>query len=276
MLLPDEHGTYTLEGDISPEAIQSLLCVGPIGELLLTRIPLVTVKLAKRMASLQVKRLWIRGDVTRCAMRHIIPLPGLRYLNVSCMTSAAQLANFSKADCLEGFRSDLGMTEQDLLQVTQCASLRDLGAQNAALSPAVVSAIVSMPHLTTLDVEGTRFDDKMAKQISRSKTITSLHLGATRMTRAGLECLMLMEQLHALDLWALALNEKDLERLLDLPNLEFISLGGDAHAPPLDPRAVTALILACPSLRHVWLDGVELLAGQRQALEAKLAWLRIT
>lgn len=49
-----------------------------------------------------------------------------------------------------------------------------------------------MPNLTALDLEGTRFDDKMAEKISRSTTIGSLDVGGTRLTRAGLAHLVTM------------------------------------------------------------------------------------
>jgi len=116
----------------------------------------------------------------------------------------------------------------------------------------------------------------MAKKISRSTTIASLALGATRLTRAGLADLVTMTQLHSLDLWALALNATDLTMLLALPNLEYVSLGGMDNAPSLDSDSITRLVLESRSLKRVWLDGVRLQRGQRDALEAKLEWLRFT
>jgi hypothetical protein len=275
MRVPNNEDAYTLETDIVAEDIQQLLTVAPVRELVLTKIPLVTVKLARRLAGLQVEQLWIRGDVTRRAIRHIIQIPGLQELNVS-LNGPGQIANFGKAGRLAIFRADYCMTEDDLLQVAQCPALRELGAQSAKLSPAAIAAIASMPHLTTLDLEGTAFNDKMAKQIACSRTIASLALGATCMTGTGLVHLVEMKQLHSLDLWALNLRGTDLQLLLELPKLEYLSLGGNEHWRSPDPDAVTALLLACPSIKHVWLDGVHLQDAQRAALEARLDSLRVT
>lgn len=273
---PDARGWYSLEHDVDPEVIRQLEQLVPIEKLSLTKIPLITVELAKRLSGLRVEHLWLWCDVTRRAMRHVVQLPGLRELDVLCMRGPGELANFRKARDLEIFRANHYMTEEDLFQVTQCESLRELGAQNVELSLASISAILSLPSLTSLDLEATRFDDRMAKRTSRSKTIKNLHVGATRITRTGLEHLVRMEQLSSLDLWATALNELDLRLLLNLPNLEYLSLGNYDGLPPLNSDEVTRLILECPSLRRVWLDGIQLQTTQKEALEARLDSLRVT
>ena len=273
---PDSRGWYSVERDIDPEVVQQLSQVGLIEKLSITNIPLITVDLAKRFSRLRVDQLWLWCDVTRRAMRHVIQLPGLRVLDVLCIRGPGQLENFQKAEKLEEFRANHCMTEADLLQVAQCAQLRELGAQHAEISINSLSAILSLPSLTTLDLEGTRFDDKMAKRVSRSKTITSLDLGATRITRVGLEHLVQMEQLRSLDLWATDLSERDLRLLLNLPNLEYLSLGNYDGLHQLQSNEVTQLILESPGLKRVWLDGVILDVTQKSALEARLESLRIT
>lgn len=64
--------------------------------------------------------------------------------------------------------------------------------------------------------------------------------------------------------------------LLALPNLEYVSLGGNGDTPPLDADALTTLILESRSLKRVWLDGVQLEHRHREALDAKLESLRVT
>ncbi len=192
------------------------------------------------------------------------------------MRGPGKLRNFHKAVQLEVFRANHYMADSDLLQVAQCPSIRVLGAQNAKLTRSGFAALMAMPKLAELDLEGTRFDDWMARKLSRSTTIKALEVGNTRLTRAGLAHLVTMPQLHSLDLWALDLNTTDLGMLRALPNLEYVSLGANHAAPPLDADAVTSLILECRNLKRVWLDGVRLERDQQDALEAKLEYLRIT
>ena len=276
MIQPDERGYYRLTRELSAETLQqlaSLSAVEPL-KLSITKIAQFGIGHARRLAGLRLAQLWIWCDVTRGAMNHILALDGLRELDILCMTRPGKLKNFHKATQLEVFRANHYMTESDLLQVAQCPSIRVLGAQNADLSESAFAALLSMPELTTLDLEATRFDDKMAKKISRSTTICALDVGGTRLTRVGIAHLATMTQLHSLDLWALDLNAPDLAMLAALPNLEYLSLGGNGSALPLDADAITALILESKSLKRVWLDGVRLERAQQDALEAKLESLR--
>jgi hypothetical protein len=209
-------------------------------------------------------------------MRYIVQIPGLRTLDVLCIKGPSVLDNFRKAQSLETFRANHYMTEADLLEVTQCSRLTELGAQGAKLSSAALAAILALPSLVSLDIESTRFDDSMAKKVSRSKTIESLDVGATRLTGAGLRHLAQMQQLRSIDLWATDVAEADLPLLLDLPRLEYVSLGNCDHLPQLSAETVCNLILSAPSLKRVWLDGIRLHAAQKEALENKLESLRIT
>ena len=247
-------------------------------KLSITKIAQFGIGHATCLAGLRVEQLWIWCDVTRAAMNQILQLEGLRELDILCMSSPGKLKNFHKAVQLEVFRANHYMTEPDLLQVAQCPSIRVLGAQNSDLTRSAFAALLSKTNLTALDLEGTRFDDKMAKKISRS-TVSSLDIGGTRVTRAGLGHLMKMNQFRSLDLWALDLNATDLTMLLALPNLEYleyVSVGGNDSAPTLDADAITKLILESCSLKRVWLDGVRLDRYQRDALEAKLESLRLS
>lgn len=275
-ILPNSQGWYSLERDIEIDAVAQLREIGPIAKLSLAKIPLVTVKLAQRLSGLNVENLWLWSDVTRRAMRYIVQIPGLRTLDVLCIKGPSVLDNFRKAQSLETFRANHYMTEADLLEVTQCSRLTELGAQGAKLSSAALAAILALPSLVSLDIESTRFDDSMAKKVSRSKTIESLDVGATRLTGAGLRHLAQMQQLRSIDLWATDVTEADLPLLLDLPRLEYVSLGNYDHLPQLSAETVCNLILSAPSLKRVWLDGIQLHAAQREALENKLESLRIT
>jgi hypothetical protein len=275
---PDEQGYYCLTRELLPATLLQLAVLSAVAPLKLkiTQIAQFGIGHARCLAGLRIAAVWIWCDVTRAAMNHLLRLEGLRELDILCMTGPGKLKNFHKAAQLEVFRANHYMTECDLLQVAQGVAIRVLGAQNADLTRSAFAALLSMPELTALDLEGTRFDDMMAKKISRSITINSLELGRTRLTRAGLEHLVKMTQLHSLDLWALDLNAADLTLLQALPALAYLSIGGDDDVPSLNAQAITTLILQIPSLRHVWLDGVRLACSQREALETKLASLRVS
>ena len=272
----DPRGWYTLEHDIDPAVVEQLRQVGPIDKLSATKIPLVTVKLARRLSGLRVHNLWLWSDVTRRAMRQIVQIQGLRVLDVLCMKGPGKLENFRRAETLETFRANHYMTEADLMEVTQCTQLVELGAQGAELSTKSVAAILALPNLTSLDLESTRFNDSIAKKVSRSKTIESLDVGATHVTGVGLEHLAQMKQIRSIDLWATDITEADLRLLLEMPNLEYVSLGNCDGCQQLDAEKVASVILESPSLKRVWLDGIRLNEVQKSALETKLECLRVT
>ena len=272
----DPAGWYGLERDVTPEAVAQLHVHSPVVKLSLTKIPLVSVRLARRLHGLHVDRLWLWSTVTRRAMRHIVQLPGLRVLDVLDIRGPDILGSFHRAHQLEEFRANCGLTALDLMEVAQCGSLRELGAQNAALTQDALAAILELPQLRTLDVEATRFDDKLAKQLSRSPTIEALDVGATRLTGAGLAHLTHMQQLKSLDLWATRITETDLPLLLQFPQLEYLSLGNYDGFQQLNAEAVCNTILQLPSIKRVWLDGMHLQPAQKDALEQKLESLRVT
>lgn len=275
-ICPDSQGGYSLERDIDPKVLDQLKEVGPIAKLSLTRIPLVTVELALRLSELHIENLWLWSDVTRRAMRHIVQTPGLMTLDVLCIKGPGALGEFRKAKNLSAFRANHSMTEADLLEVTQCSRLTELGAQGARLSSESLAAILALPNLSSLDIESTRFDDSMAKKVARSKTIEALDVGATRITGKGLEHLAQMPQLRSIDLWATEIAEADLPLLQGIPRLEYVSLGNHEGLPQLNAESVCNVILSLPSIKRVWLDGIRLDAAQKDALEKKLESLRVT
>lgn len=116
----------------------------------------------------------------------------------------------------------------------------------------------------------------MVRRISRSTTITSLEIGGTRLTRKGLQHLVNMQQLEALDIWATRLSLEDLRLLPALGRLEYLSLGEYYGIHSLDPAGVVEVLLAMPGLKRVWLDGVRLDAVQKAMLEARFERFRHT
>jgi hypothetical protein len=192
------------------------------------------------------------------------------------ITGPGSMAHFAKAQQLHTFRANCGMSESDLLQLAQCETLVEVGAQSADLTPSALAALLALPALERLDIEGTQFDDSMARRLCRSRTMTSLSIGATKIGRPGLVHLVEMQQLRELDLWANRLIEDDFELLSALPRLEYISLGGYEWDPSFDAAKLIPVLMAHPSLQQVWLDGVTLSVEQETLLRTRIPRLRVS
>lgn len=275
---PPKDDWTKLEGRISAGDIRRLGSRGAIEKLSLTKMPTLTAKVAQGLSSLQsVDQLWLWCDVTRTAMRHVIAVPGLRTLDILNIVKPGRLESFSAASNLEVFRGNHYLTEEDLLQITTCKSLRELGAQGAEVSLRAIRQILELPKLESLDLEGSEFNDEMAEQISTSTLLTSLDIGATRITRAGLKHLCKMRQLRSLDLWAIAsIQESDLDLLTELPNLEYVSVGEYSEVASFNAETLLPRLNAVSSLKRIWLDGVRLDPPHRESLEARYEAVRIT
>ncbi len=272
-----EDGWIKLTGPVSAGSIRDLARFGDVEKLSITQDSPLTEALARAFGALKsVNALWLWCDVTPAAMQHVIRIPGLRVLDVLYMRHPGRLAPFRAAGTLEQFRCNIGLTERDLLAVSTCPSLREIGAQSSALTPRAVEALLRLPALESLDIESTRFDDAMAERLSTSRLLRALDVGATRITRNGLEAICGMTQLTSLDLWATGIVEDDLDLLARLPLLEYLSIGNYEGAASLDADLVVPRLLALPSLRRIWLDGIALRPEQRAELEAKCERVRIT
>lgn len=273
----DARGWYNIKGTPAPEAIRTLGAIPHIKKLSITDVRLLTVDLAKHFRSLQsVEWMWLWCDVTRAAMRHIVRIPGLKVLDVLNMKAPGSLEGFEVATTLHTVRANHYLREQDVLAITQCATLQELSIQSAELTPKVLTALQSLKELRVLDVEGTAFDDSMAVALSDSETLEALDMGATKVSRVGLQALTSMRQLRSLDLWATKITEADLELLGNLPKLEYLSVGNYEEMPSLDAAKLVPLLLSLPSLKRVWLDGVTITDRQSSELQARLQSVRIT
>ena len=95
-------------------------------------------------------------------------------------------------------------------------------------------------------------------------------LGAGTTGHAGLNHLLRLQGLQSLDLWGTRLSVDDLRLVKDWPLLNYLSIGQPFGIPALDPDAITELLLACPSLKRAWVDGVDLQTEHLSALNARL------
>ena len=267
----------SLKGEILQKDIKALASRGTITKLSLTDAPLLTVKEAQAFAFLPpVHWLWLWREVARSAMKDVISIPELRTLDMMNLAGRGKLASFANAERLEVFRCNHCLTAADLLAVAEGPSLREIGAQGAEISATVLDRLLAVPKLDSLDLEATEFTDEMARQVSQSTRLLSLDLGATRITKKGLAHICRMGQLRSLDLWETQLDQKDVELLKALPNLEYVSVGTFSGKEKFDAKVLLRQLAEMPSLRRIWLDGVRVDEWQREELEKRYAYVRIT
>lgn len=277
LLGPDDSGWYAFRGNSGDDTLGTLRAPDHIPRLSLADMPLVTVRHVKALSRLRsIGHLWAWCSVTRPAMRHLVQLPGLRQVDVLHLVGPGRLGHFGQARNLAIFRANHCMTEDDLLGVAKCESIQELGAQGSKLTRKALSALMALPQLANLDIEGTRFDDAMAKQLSQAISIRTLDIGATQITGRGLRHLTKMRSIRSLDLWATRISEEDLQLLRDFPDLEYVSVGNVEGNQSMDAQKVVSLLLELPSLRRVWLDGMRIGNDLRGALERRLDEVRIT
>jgi hypothetical protein len=273
-----DDGEWTkLCGPFGVAELRALTPLGHINKLSITEQPLMTVALARGFASLKsVSRLWIWCEVTRASVRHIVSIPGLQVLEILDVRHPGKLAGFSAAASLEVFRCNIGMSSNDLIEIATSRSIKDLGAQSATLTTAAMSALIAMPSLASLDIEGSNFDDVFAEQISASRSLRSLDVGATRLTKKGLKHLCRMKQLKSLDLWASDIEEADIALLGELPCLEYLSIGPVDGETNFDADTLLPKLKAIKSLSRIWLDGVRVSDQTRKKFEAHFETVKIT
>lgn len=256
--------------------LRALATQGHIGKLKITEQPRLTIAFARGFASLQsVNHLFLWSWVTRGSMRHIVSIPGLKAFDLLGVRHPGRFEGFSAANSLEVFRCNTGMSSDDLVEIATSRSIKELGAQSATLTTAAISALMAMPSLESLDIEGSNFDDVFAEQISASRSLLSLDVGSTRLTKKGLKHLCRMKQLKSLDLWASDIEEADVALLSDLPHLEYLSLGQAYDETNFNADTLLPKLKAIKSLSRIWLDGVPVSAQTRKKFESHFESVRI-
>lgn len=195
-------------------------------------------------------------DITRAAVNSIVQLPNIRALHLLGISQAGRLDGFRTAGTLEEFSCQWGVSSSDLLQIAQLPIVRKLTAHRARITEESLAALLGNPSLTELDFEESKFFDDFARMVSQSKAITALELGATDITAVGLQAISTMSQLRRLDIWSTDIVEHDLKILSQLPNLEYLSIGGHEGQTTFTAAGTLATLYEIPSLKTVWLDGL--------------------
>jgi hypothetical protein len=85
-----------------------------------------------------------------------------------------------------------------------------------------------------------------------------------------------MKQLEALDIWATNVKENDLDILVELPNLEYLSVGPSYEGNEFSPKILIEKLGTIKPLKRIWIDGVKFTKSEKAILEDKYEQVRIT
>jgi hypothetical protein len=210
----NEKDLVTLLGPITAKGLQDLKCYSHIDKLSIKSSvknqELITDKIAIGFKSLKsVKWLWLCCQTTKTAMNHAISIPNLETMDVLDVCKPGRLKGFSQAKSLKVLRCGW-MSKKDLVEVSKIPKLEELGAQNCKINKKALYELLEMKHLTKLDLEGSNFNDELAKIISSSKRIEQLEIGSSKLTSVGLQSICMMKQLKSLDIWNIDASDKQL------------------------------------------------------------------
>lgn len=265
-----------LQSDFGAKEVARLLAGGSIERLSIEGGSLMTKSHACELAALpSVDELRVAGSITRRAMRHVLSIPGLRELDIGRIRRPGRIQGFQNAKHLQIFREHYGLAEIDLLEVARSPSLTQLSLQSARLTRRAFDALMEMPALDSLDIEGTPFDDAMAGSLRRSATLYHLDAGHTRVTGRGLAAIREFEQLRSLDLWWTNIRPAELNLLRGMPQLEYLSLGCPLDQATLHIGDILPILDELPSLQRLWLDGIEVPAATQALLKDRYSYVRI-
>ncbi len=267
--------SVSIKGPYTEKDLKTLSKYSQIDSLNCTEQELVTAGVARGFARLKaVKKLWIWSSVTRTAMRDIIRIPKLEVLDILEIKYPGQLMYFEEAVNLKEFRCNNYMSERDLYEISNLSNLIELGAQGVEISPKSLEAVLSMPKLSRLDLEGSEFNDDLAAIMAQSKQILNLEIGSSNLTGKGLKSIAKMTQLKSLDIWANPINESDLIHLIRLENLEYLSLGGYEGQTKLTYQGINLILNEMHHLKRLRLDGVDLTDGETSELNDRYEYYR--
>ncbi|EBA15388.1 hypothetical protein RSK20926_00510 [Roseobacter sp. SK209-2-6] len=268
--------TISLEGRLTRKDLRGLRPRGAIRQFHAGRGCLFDIKKARELCtwpSIQEVELWC--DVTKAAFRELMSVRGLEELHVLNLRTHGGLQGMP----LPASLSTVGVgwaTSGDLQQIARLTGLKSLRAENSGLSTRAVSALLEMDSLESLDLGASNLDDGLAETLSHSGSIQRLFIQGTRVTSSGLKRVCAMKQLRELDIWALRIEEKDLEMLSELPNLEYLSVGGYDNQTELTAEGVLPRIEKLPALKSIWLDGIRVPDADVSRLREKYEHVQVS
>ena len=270
----------TLDDGVDIAAVRALRKHGPIDRLwlgILDRKGTITARIAREITRLKsVRRLTLWASATRTAMTSAMRTPGLESLDVLRLRHPGKLPDCSDIKGLRVVRCQFGITDADVAALSRLPDLVEFGLPNSEISPAAIESLLAMPRLKSVNLEGSKSTDDVAARLAQSGAIEDLSIGSTAVTVKGLREICRMKQLRELDIWALDIQEHDLELLWQLPNLEYVSIGGHDGQKVLTAEGVLPRLEGLPALRQLWLDGIVLSDAQQAELRERYEYAHIT
>ena len=275
----NNNGWVDINGPITIEKLKRLKKYEHIERLSSKQNTLLTAKIAQDFKLLRsVSQIWLWCDVTRAAIRYVVGINNLKFLDVLCIKGVGKIDNFADASTLERFLCAHAhyLTYEDISAISSCKSLKSFCLNTCRLETKTIHKFLELPNLETLELEDSNFDDKMAESIAESRSIKNLEIGNTRLTKKGLFYICRMKQLEALDIWATKVKENDLDILVELPNLKYLSVGPSYEGNDFTPKMLIEKLGAIKSLKRIWIDGVKFNKSEKAILEDKYEQVRIT
>ena len=256
--------------------IRSLNPNTPIDALRVSSLGLFDVKRAREVSRWPaIKRMDIWCTTTKAGLRQLLFTPGLEEINLTGIKGHGSLDGMPRPTSVHTLRCSF-LSSDDLLRIADLPDLQTLSAQYSRLSRAVIARLVGMQSLCNLDLEASNLNDDMASILSSSTRIVSLDIGKTRVGPKGLQRICQMSALRELDIWALDIQDSDLDMLAGLARLEYLSVGGYEGQAVLTAQGVLPRIARLPSLRKLWLDGIPLTEDEIAGLERRYESVRVT
>lgn len=210
-----------------------------------------------------VKELTVWSPMTRTALRDCFSISGLESLNLFELVTPGKFIDTSKATQLKAVNC-MGASEIDLRIFSTLPALTILKAHSTDWSIELLNRIIAKP-LKTLELEGSRLTYEMVSVINTSTTIINLDVGSSGLTGKGLALIAQMQQLESLDIWDTKVSADDLASLTNLPNLNYLSIGGHCAQRYLNMEKAIPYLLKIPTLTSLWVDNI-LLSDEQLAL----------
>lgn len=236
----------------------------PIEHLYIRSDKTVTTEVTRLIKDIgSVKKLTVWSPMTRTALRDCFSITGLESLNLFELVTPGKLIDTSKAKQLKAVNY-MGSSEIDLRIFSTLPKLTELKAHSSDWSIELLNRMVAKP-LKTLELEGCRLTYEMISVIATSTTIVNLDVYSSGLTGRGLAKIAQMRQLESLDIWETKICADDLALLVNLPNINYLSIGGYSAQRCLDMEKAIPYLLKMPNLTSIWIDNI-LLSDEQLAL----------
>lgn len=270
MNITNNNASVIVEGAIKHNGLRALQNMGVIESISFDRLNFLAAKHAAELSNFkEIRELRIWCNLPRIAMKHIVKLHALESLDIlSLSRPGRKLCMLNELEYLKSFSAGYSMIQSDFIAVSACHSIEEIRAHCSNVTPLAIKSLVQMPVLRSLELEGSNFDDDMAEIIAESESISTLYIGATRLTSIGLAKICQMN-LRYLDIWATHIREEDLDLLANIPNLESLSIGGYEGQKTMTAEGVIPRLKNIKTLKGLWLDGVELNESQSAELKER-------